>query len=133
MAPPMPSLSALPPLILVAFGGAAGSVLRYLVGGWAHGAFGPGFPFGTWAVNIGGGLAMGLLAGLLARGSGDEALRLLVGVGLLGGFTTFSAFSLELHTMILRGELGLGAAYAISSVAGSVLAVLAGATLARLV
>ncbi|WP_310498415.1 fluoride efflux transporter CrcB [Sandarakinorhabdus sp.] len=129
----MPSLSAISPLVLVAVGGGVGSALRYLVGGWAQANLGPGFPFGTWAVNIIGGLAMGLLAGLLARGTGDEGLRLLVGVGLLGGFTTFSAFSLEIHTMILRGDVGLGAAYAVSSVAGSVFAVLAGVYLARLV
>ena len=93
---------------------------------------GPGFPFGTFAVNILGGFLMGLLAGWLARTSaGGEELRLLLGVGVLGGFTTFSAFSLEVYNMITRAEIALAAAYSISSVAGSVLAVLAGVWLMR--
>ena len=99
-------------------------------------ALGPGFPFGTFAVNIIGGFLMGLLAGWLARMStgntgGAEELRLLLGVGVLGGFTTFSAFSLEIYNMITRAEVALAAAYAVSSVAGSVLAVLAGVWLMR--
>ena len=73
-----------------------------------------------------------LLAGWLARmSSGAEELRLLLGVGVLGGFTTFSAFSLEIYNMITRAEVALAAAYAVSSVAGSVLAVLAGVWLMR--
>ena len=119
-------------LALVATGGALGSLLRYGVGRWAIVAMGPGFPFGTFAVNIVGGLLMGLLAGWLARfGDGGEELRLLLGVGVLGGFTTFSAFSLEVYNMITRAEVALAAAYAVSSVAGSVLAVLAGVWLMR--
>jgi fluoride exporter len=117
-------------LLLVATGGAIGSALRYGVSRWA--ALVPGFPFGTFAVNIFGGLLMGLLAGWLARfAEGSEELRLLLGVGVLGGFTTFSAFSLELYVMVTRAEIALAAAYAVSSVAGSVLAVLAGVWLMR--
>ena len=128
----MPVLSSVPPLLLVALGGAAGSALRYLVGVWTVDNLGPGLPFGTWAVNIIGGLAIGLLAGWLARvDTGDEALRLLLGVGFLGGFTTFSAFSLDVFNMINRGDIGLAAAYATSSVAGGVLAVFTGVVLAR--
>jgi CrcB protein len=75
---------------------------------------------------------MGLLAGWLARlGEDGEPLRLLLGVGVLGGFTTFSAFSLEVFAMISRADLALAGAYAVSSVAGSVLAVLAGVWLMR--
>jgi CrcB protein len=119
-------------MALVATGGALGSLLRYGVGRWAIVALGPGFPFGTFAVNIVGGFLMGLLAGWLARfGEGGEELRLLLGVGVLGGFTTFSAFSLELYNMITRAEIALAAAYAMSSLAGSVLAVLAGVWLMR--
>ena len=128
----MPALSAFPPLLLVALGGGLGASLRYLVGQWTAANFGPGFPLGTWAVNILGGLAMGLLVAVLARAAEAEPLRLLLGVGVLGGFTTFSAFSLELFTMINRGDIGLAAAYATSSVAGSVIAVLAGLYLAGL-
>ena len=119
-------------MALVATGGALGSLLRYGVGRWAISAMGPGFPFGTFAVNIIGGFLMGLLAGWLARfGEGGEELRLLLGVGVLGGFTTFSAFSLEVYNMITRAEVALAAAYAVSSAAGSVLAVLAGVWLMR--
>ena len=119
-------------LLLVAVGGGLGTALRYGVGRWAIALMGPGFPFGTFAVNIIGGFAMGLLAGWLARfGEGGEQLRLLLGVGVLGGFTTFSAFSLEVYNMITRAEVALAAAYATSSVAGSVLAVLAGVWVMR--
>lgn len=122
----------MPHLLLVALGGGLGTALRYGVGRWAIVMMGPGFPFGTFAVNIIGGFLMGLLAGWLARfGEGGEELRLLLGVGVLGGFTTFSAFSLEVYNMITRAEIALAAAYSISSVAGSVLAVLAGVTLMR--
>ena len=128
----MPALSSVPPLVLVAFGGGFGACLRYLVAGWALAGFGPGLPFGTWTVNIVGAFLMGLLAAFVARidGPGGE-LRLLLGVGVLGGFTTFSAFSLEVFNMINRGEIGLAAAYAVSSVAGSVLALMTGVYLAR--
>jgi CrcB protein len=129
----MPALSTFPPLVLVAVGGAMGAVLRYLVGVWTLARFGPGLPFGTWTVNIVGAFLMGLLAALVARvdGAGGE-LRLLLGVGVLGGFTTFSAFSLEVFNMINRGEIGLAAAYAVSSVAGSVLALMTGVYLGRI-
>ena len=124
-------LTALPPLILVMSGGAVGAGLRYLVGLWAFDNLGPGLPFGTWTVNILGGLAMGLLAGTLSKINGGEPLRLLIGVGVLGGFTTFSAFSLELFNMVIRGDAVLAGAYAVSSVAGSVVALYAGVALAR--
>jgi fluoride exporter len=128
----MPAPTTLPPLILIAFGGAFGACLRYLVGRWSLVTFGPGLPLGTWIVNISGGLAIGLLAGWIGRmNDGGEELRLLLGVGVLGGFTTFSAFSLELVTMVNRGEVGLAAAYAVSSVAGAMLAVFTGIWLAR--
>jgi len=128
----MNALLALPPLVLVMSGGAIGAALRYIVGVWAYQNLGPGLPFGTWAVNIIGGLAMGLLAESLSRtNDGGEPLRLLLGVGVLGGFTTFSAFSLETFNMIVRGDGLLAAAYAVSSVAGSIVALYAGAMLAR--
>jgi fluoride exporter len=127
----MPALAAVPPLVLVAFGGAIGACLRYLVGVWTLTNLAPGLPFATWSVNIAGSFAMGLLAGWLVRVDGGDALRLLLGVGVLGGFTTFSAFSLDIFTMINRNEIGLAAAYAVSSVAGSVIALVAGLWLVR--
>lgn len=126
----MPAIAALPPLALVMLGGAIGAGLRYSVGVWARSAT-PGLPLGTWSVNILGGLAMGVLVGWLSARDDGEPLRLLLGVGVLGGFTTFSAFSLEVVEMIVRGEIALGAAYAVSSVAGSVLALFAGLYLMR--
>ncbi|MGL4540960.1 MAG: fluoride efflux transporter CrcB [Polymorphobacter sp.] len=128
----MIGLSAFPPLLLVAIGGGAGAMLRYLVGRWALLAFGPGFPVGTLIVNLLGGLAMGLAVGVLARISqGGEQLRLLLGVGVLGGFTTFSAFSLEMVNMVTRGDIGLAAGYAAASVLGSMAALFIGLWLIR--
>jgi fluoride exporter len=121
------------PLILVMAGGAVGAGFRYHIGTVALGNMGPGFPWGTWIVNLVGGLMMGVLAGTIGRWTDidTEPLRLFVGVGILGGFTTFSAFSLEMTTMLSRGETTMAAAYAVSSVAGSVLLLFVGLTLAR--
>jgi CrcB protein len=127
----VPALSSVPPLLLVALGGGLGASLRYLVGQWVVANIGVGLPIGTWTVNILGGFAMGLLAGWLARTGDGEELRLLLGVGVLGGFTTFSAFSLEVFSMINRGDNGLAGAYAVSSVAGSVLALMTGVFVSR--
>jgi len=120
-------------LLLVGLGGGAGAMLRYLTGVAAHRALGGGWPWGTLAVNVIGGLAMGLLVDALAlrAGEGQEQLRLLLGVGLLGGFTTFSAFSLELGLMLRRQELGEAAAYALGSVVLSVAALFIGMAVAR--
>lgn len=104
-------------VILVALGGALGSALRYGVTLATVRFWGAGFPWGTLAVNVVGGLAMGVLA---ARyGPAQESMRLLVGVGVLGGFTTFSAFSLE--TVRLMGQApGLAALYVLAQVGLSV-------------
>ena len=110
--------------LLVAGGGAVGSWLRYLVGHLWTRAIGPvaasAFPWGTLTVNIAGSFAMGLLAGWLARhGSHGEGWRLLLGVGVLGGFTTFSAFSMEFALLVERGTPGTAALYvAVSLIAG---------------
>jgi CrcB protein len=120
------------PLVFVMVGGALGSGARYLTGRAALALFGPGFPYGTLAVNLVGGLLMGALAGLLARATGGgEAWRLFVGVGVLGGFTTFSSFSLDVVTMIERGAPGTALFYALLSVIGAVLALFAGLMMTR--
>jgi fluoride exporter len=119
-------------LFLVMLGGAIGAGARHLTGRAAVALWGPGFPWGTLIVNIAGGMLMGLLAGwLAARASGDEALRYLLGVGVLGGYTTFSAFSLETATMLQRGDHGVALLYILASVAGSILALFAGLQIAR--
>lgn len=123
----------MPPILLVMAGGALGAAARWSVGR-AIGVSASGWPWATLTVNVVGGLAMGLLAGWLAfRGAGGEGeeMRLFLGVGLLGGFTTFSAFSLEFVLMFERGEPGHAVAYALASVLLSVLALAAGLAIAR--
>ncbi|WP_422396697.1 fluoride efflux transporter CrcB [Sphingomonas ginsenosidivorax] len=121
-------------LLYVMLGGAFGSGARYLTGRATLSLFGPGFPYGTLAVNLVGGLLMGALVGVLARASnGGETWRLLLGVGVLGGFTTFSSFSLDVVTMIERGQLTVALGYVLVSVIGSIAALFAGLTLARTV
>lgn len=119
-------------LLLVMIGGALGSGARHLTGRAMLAGIGPDFPFATLTVNLVGGLLMGLLVGALARaGASGESWRLFVGVGVLGGFTTFSAFSLDLVTMIERGAMLLALGYALASVIGATVALFAGLTLAR--
>ena len=121
-------------LLLIALGGAAGAVARHLVSARLLRLFGPGWPHGTLAVNVVGGLLMGLLVGWLAfRGGPDqqERWRLLLGVGFLGGFTTFSAYSLETVLMLERRDYGGAALYTAASVLLSVAALFAGLWLAR--
>ncbi len=121
-------------LLYVMLGGAFGSGARYLTGRATLSLFGPDFPYGTLAVNLIGGLLMGALVGVLARApTGGETWRLLLGVGVLGGFTTFSSFSLDAVTMIERGQPTVALGYVLVSVIGSIAALFAGLTLARTV
>lgn len=113
----------------VAAGGAVGAWLRFMAGRLIGAT---PFPVATLTVNVLGSLAMGLLAGWLARhGQGGEPWRLLLGVGVLGGFTTFSAFSLELALMIERGAMAQAATYVALSLLGGVGGLFAGLALAR--
>ncbi|CAN7152193.1 fluoride efflux transporter CrcB [Phenylobacterium sp. LjRoot225] len=119
--------------LFVGLGGGLGAIARYAVGSQVTRTFGTGWPYGTFVINIVGGLCMGLLIATLAhRGGADqERWRLLMGVGVLGGFTTFSAFSLEIALMIERRQLFSAALYAAGSVGLSVVALFGGMLIAR--
>ena len=113
-------------------------MLRWQLGramtGWLGAPVVTAFPFATLAANAAGSLAMGLLAGWLARhgGGGGEQLRLLLGVGLLGGFTTFSAFSLEMVLLIERGQYLFALLYAVLSIALGITGLMVGLGVMRM-
>lgn len=117
-------------LIYVAIGGAAGASLRYVTGLGVTRLFGHGFPLGVIAVNILGSFLMGAFVVLAAQRSLTH-LSPLVMTGFLGGFTTFSAFSLEAVTLFERGQTGAAALYVMISVVGSIAALFAGLWMAR--
>ncbi len=110
-------------LLLIFIGGGTGSVLRYLAGRCIGS---DSFPWGTFAVNIIGCFLIGLLSTWMARHSLSPDLRLLLIVGLCGGFTTFSTFSNESLTLMRNGQPLLSLAYVIGSVALGVIAAYAG-------
>ena len=119
-------------LILVAIGGAIGSSLRHLVNLAMLRLVGPGFPSGTLAVNIAGSFVMGVFVEMLARRFGaSNEVRLFVATGVLGGFTTFSAFSLDFAVLWERGASLPALFYLLASVIGSILALFLGLWLAR--
>jgi CrcB protein len=123
-------------LLYVALGGAIGASARHLLSGVSMRVMGTDFPWGTFVANVLGGLLMGMLVGWLAhKGSqlegGAHNLRLFFGVGILGGFTTFSAFSLDALLMIEKKSYGLAAGYISASVVLSILALFIGLIIAR--
>jgi len=119
-------------LLYVALGGALGASGRHLLGMATLKTFGPDYPYGTMAANVIGGFLMGLLAGWLAlKVSGGENMRLFLGVGLLGGFTTFSAFSLDAVLMYEKKAFGALISYVGGSVILSIGALMIGLILAR--
>jgi CrcB protein len=119
--------------LLVGVGGAFGAMARYALSMHAYRALGSGWPYGTFLANVVGGALMGVLFGVLAqRGDADqERWRLLLGVGVLGGFTTFSAYSLEVVLMIERRAWGQALMYGLGSAVLSIGAVLVGLMLTR--
>ena len=119
-------------ILLVAIGGATGSVARYLTGIAMTRLLGPAFPWGTITVNILGSFAIGILAELVARKlSAPVELRLLLVVGFLGGFTTFSSFSLDTLSLFEKGEGVVALAYVGASVILSLAAAFGGLALGR--
>ncbi|NJC42709.1 CrcB protein [Brevundimonas alba] len=121
-------------LLIVAAGGALGAVARYGVGAWSARLLPAAtWPWGTLAVNVLGGLLMGLLTGWLAfrGGLNTESIRLFAAVGVLGGFTTFSAFSLETALMIERRQFAMAGGYVAASVVLSIAVLFVGLMVAR--
>lgn len=119
-------------VLWVAAGGAIGAAGRYLVGGQMMRLMGPNLPWGTFTVNITGSFLMGLLVGLLAlRFNISPELRAFLTVGVLGGFTTFSAFALDVSVMFERKDQAIAGLYIAGSVGLSVAALFAGLALAR--
>jgi CrcB protein len=119
-------------LLMAAIGGAVGAGARYLVGVGALRLLGSGFPWGTLIVNVVGSLIMGLIiASVALKYSISNEMRTLLSTGVLGGFTTFSAFSLDFAVLMERKAQGLAMAYLGASVGLSILALFAGLYIAR--
>jgi CrcB protein len=118
--------------LLVFFGGGLGATLRHAINMACAKAFGTDFPYGTFVINITGSTVMGLIAGYLAfKGTASQHWRLFLMTGILGGYTTFSAFSLDTVLLYERGALGAAALYVLGSVILSIAGLFAGLALIR--
>ena len=118
--------------LIVFLGAGIGGALRHSVNVTAPRLLGIVLPFGTMIVNLAGSFAMGLIVGYLAfRGEASQAPRLFMTTGILGGFTTFSAFSLDVAVLIERGDIANAVVYGGLSVAGSILFLFGGLWLVR--
>lgn len=117
-------------VLQVALGGAMGAVARYLTGVAVMRSFGPGFPYATMTVNVVGSFIMGCVVVILAETSQTRLAPFLM-IGMLGGFTTFSSFSLDAITLYERGEFGAAGVYVITSVVASLGALMLGLWLTR--
>jgi CrcB protein len=118
--------------LLVFIGGGLGSTLRHLVNIVCPRLFGANFPYHTFIINITGSTIMGLIAGYLAfKGDAAQSWRLFLMTGVLGGYTTFSAFSLDAAVLYERGEIILALLYVLGSVVLSILGLFAGLALVR--
>ena len=119
-------------IALVAIGGAIGSVARYLVGVWSARLMVPNFPWGTLTVNVVGAFLIGLMVEIGARRFDASAeMRVFIVTGILGGFTTWSSFTLDAVVLFERGAIGLSALYVLASLMVSFAAVFAGLALGR--
>lgn len=120
-------------VIYVALGGAIGAAARYLVTNWMSSWFGPGFPWGTFFANVSGSFLIGIVLILVEGGSLPEGARLLLAVGILGGYTTFSSFSHESLQLMSNGAI-LGALFNMfGQLALGLVFVYLGMTLGRLI
>ena len=118
--------------LLVFIGGGVGSTLRHTINVACARCFGTAFPYHTFIINITGSIVMGLIAGYLAfKGEASQPWRLFLMTGVLGGYTTFSAFSLDAALLYERGEIGLALFYVLGSVVLSIAGLFAGLALVR--
>jgi CrcB protein len=118
--------------LLVFIGGGLGSTLRHIINMITPRVLGTGFPYHTFIINITGSIVMGLIAGYLAfKGEASQPWRLFLMTGILGGYTTFSAFSLDAALLYERGEIGLALFYVLGSVLFSIAGLFAGLALVR--
>ena len=118
--------------LLVFFGGGLGAALRHFINVVSARILGTAFPYHTFIINITGSAVMGLIAGYLAfKGEASQPWRLFLMTGVLGGYTTFSAFSLDAALLYERGEIGLALFYVLGSVVLSIAGLFAGLALMR--
>jgi len=118
--------------LLVFIGGGLGSTLRHIINLVSGRVLGTAFPYHTFIINITGSIVMGLIAGYFAfKGEASQPWRLFLMTGVLGGYTTFSAFSLDAALLYERGAIGLALGYVIGSVVLSILGLFAGLALVR--
>jgi len=118
--------------LLVFVGGGLGASLRHTVNIACARCIGTAFPYGTFIINITGSIVMGLIAGYFAfKGEASQHWRLFLMTGILGGYTTFSAFSLDAALLYERGQLGLALFYVLGSVGFSIAGLFAGLALMR--
>lgn len=111
---------------VVFVGAGLGGVARYAIGGWIQQSAGPGFPWGTLAINLSGSLALTFLYALLEGTSAPAQWRAFVGIGVLGGYTTFSTFSYEAVRLLQDAQWNRATVYVLASVVGSLGAALLG-------
>ncbi|QIN77738.1 fluoride efflux transporter CrcB [Rubrobacter marinus] len=116
-------------LLLVAGGGALGAASRHLLGAWVLALLGPGFPWGTFLVNVSGSFLIGVVFGLVEIGGLPAGARPLLAIGVLGGYTTFSSFSYETLALISKGSYAPALFYSLAQVALGLAAVYAGMSL----
>src|ERR1700686_2362941 len=118
--------------VLVFIGGGLGATLRHFINIVSTRSLGTAFPYHTFIINIAGSTVMGLIAGYLAsKGEASQSWRLFLMTGILGGYTTFSAYSLDAALLYERGEIGLTPFYVLGSVVFSIAGLFAGLALVR--